>query len=204
MAACTNCQGTNADDAAVCVYCGQTLKKPGWWRRILDAFAGDQSLAHSEAGGQSLEHSEAGIKLQDQGRLEEAVAEFDEAIRINPELAAAYNNRAMACGEMGQYDKALADFSEAIRLESQDALYPNNRGGTYSEMGQFDRALQDFDEAIRLDPQLAAAYGNRALAYISLGMDAEAEEDLKRVEELREDTSELRGLIEEKKGQRPG
>jgi len=193
MTTCTNCQGSNTDDDAVCVYCGQTLKKRGWWRRILDAFAGDQSLAHAQAGN----------KLQEQGRFEEAVAEFDEAIRINPERAVTYNDRAFAHGEMGQHDKALADFSEAIRLEPQNAFYHVNRGGTHGEMGQFDRALEDEIEAIRLDTQLAMAYNNRAFTYTSLGMDAEAEEDVKRVEELGEDASELRDMIEEMKGQRP-
>jgi tetratricopeptide (TPR) repeat protein len=193
MATCTGCQGTNDDAATACIYCGQTLKKRGWWRRILDSLAGDQSLAHTRAGR----------KLREQGRIDEAIGEFNEAIRINPTLAAAFDNRAFAYLMRDQYDEAVADLNEAIRLNPQDAYYHNSRGGTYTEMGQYDRALKDLSEAIRLNPRLAAAYENRALTYTSLGRGAEAEEDVKQVARLGVDTSPLRKLIEDEKGQRP-
>ena len=159
MATCANCQGAIADEAAICVYCGQTLKKRGWWKRVIDVLVGDRDLEHCLAGAQ----------LQEQGRTEEAIEEFNKAIRLDPEMENAYILRASAYGEMGQYDKAF----------------------------------QDFDHAIRLDPLYRAIYDKRALAYTRLGMDTEAQEDVKRVEELGEDTVELRDLIDEMKGQRP-
>ena len=73
----------------------------------------------------------------------------------------------------------------------------------YGEMGQHDKALADLNEAVRLDPESAATYSNRSLTYTRLGMDTEAEEDIKRAEDLVDDASELRDLIEETKGQRP-
>ncbi len=193
MATCAKCQGANDDDAAVCIYCGQTFKKRGWWKRVFDAWAGEQDL----------EHCKSGAELQEQGRFEEAIAEFNEAIRINPKLEWAYVSRAFSYSEMGQYDRALQDCDQAIRLDPELENAYILRASAYSEMGEFDKALQDFDQAIRLDPQSVDTYHNRALTYTSHGMDAEAEEDVKRAEELGEDTTELRDLIEEMKERRP-
>src|SRR5882724_10035228 len=51
-----------------------------------------------------------------------AIADYNEAIRLDPKNAAAYNNRGFAYGQKGDYDKALADFSEAIRLKPDYAV----------------------------------------------------------------------------------
>ena len=194
MVTCTNCQGTNSDDATTCIYCGQTLnqtfKKRGWWRRVLDALIGDPSGKHFAAGHQ----------LVAQGRLGEAITEFNEVIRIDPKDAAAYYSRGLVYSEMGQYEKALEDSSEAIRLDPQLPEAYDARGLIYSQMGQYERALEDFGEAIRYNVSEMRQYQeasedfseviqsirdvqydnylNRSLAFDSLGRYEEALEDV--------------------------
>jgi len=52
-----------------------------------------------------------------------AIADFDEAIRLNPKAANAFNDRAIARRAKGDLDSAIADYSEAIRLDPKFASF---------------------------------------------------------------------------------
>ena len=52
------------------------------------------------------------------GRHADAIADYDEAIRLKPDLATAYLNRGVAKQKQGQYEAAAADCNEAIRLKT--------------------------------------------------------------------------------------
>ena len=69
-----------------------------------------------------------GLDHQEQGRLEEAIAEYDEAIKLNPEFAAALKNRGVAYGELGQVGRAIQDYQPVISLNSEDAVAYINLG----------------------------------------------------------------------------
>jgi len=118
-----------------------------------------------------------GHKYLDLKQHAEAIADFTEAIRLDPQFALAYNNRGFVYDQLGQHTEAIADYTEAIRLDPQFALAYNNRGAVYNALGQHTEAIADYTEAIRLDPQLMLAYNNRGSAYDSLGQYAEAVAD---------------------------
>jgi tetratricopeptide (TPR) repeat protein len=89
------------------------------------------------------------------------MADYNEAIRIDPKYAPPYINRGKARGDNGELDRAIADYDEAIRVDPKFALSYYNRGKTWSDKGELDRAIADYNEAIRLDPNFAVAYNNR-------------------------------------------
>jgi tetratricopeptide (TPR) repeat protein len=93
----------------------------------------------------------------------------NEAIRLNPQDAAAYKRRGIAWARKGNHDQAIADFSQAIRLIPQDAIAYYNRGTAWGRKGNTDKAIADYNEAIRLNPQVAAAYENRGFAWAAKG-----------------------------------
>ena len=93
------------------------------------------------------------------------ISYYTEAIRLKPDLAAAYNNRGNVRREKGDLDGALADYAEAILLDPQIAAAYSNRGLVrHEQKGDVDGALADFAEAIRLDPYDALFYHNRGNA----------------------------------------
>jgi tetratricopeptide (TPR) repeat protein len=103
-----------------------------------------------------------------------AIADYTEAIRLNPEFLSAFNNRGNARADQGDLNGAIADFSEAIRLNPQNVSAFNNRGFARAQQGDRAGAITDFSEAIRLDPQDAGAFNNRGFARFELGYYAAA------------------------------
>jgi tetratricopeptide (TPR) repeat protein len=95
--------------------------------------------------------------------LDGAIADYTEAIRLDPGNALAFNNRGSARNQKGDLDGAIADCNEALRLDPQLALALINRGTARMYKGDLDGAIADCNEAIRLDPKNALAYGNRGL-----------------------------------------
>ncbi len=99
-----------------------------------------------------------------QGRPGRALADLDEAIRLDPKYADPYTNRGDVWSQ-GDFDRAIADYDEALRLNSRSVLAFSHRGIAYYYKGDYDRAIADYDEAIRLNPKYAAAYTNRGRAW---------------------------------------
>ena len=100
---------------------------------------------------------------------EDCIFAYDQAIRLNPDYAAAYTNRGIEKHKLGRHEAALADHDEAIRLNPDYAAAYFNRGIAKHELGRHEAALADHDEAIRLYPDYAAAYFNRGIAKHELG-----------------------------------
>jgi tetratricopeptide (TPR) repeat protein len=126
--------------------------------------AKEQQAAAAEAPtvkGQELtaiEWFERGIRAAD---LEDQIRCYSEAIHLDPEYAAAFNNRGAARRNRGDMEGALQDYNEAIRLKRDMSEVFYNRGNILSGSGDLDGAIKDYDDAIRLRPNYAAAFNNR-------------------------------------------
>jgi tetratricopeptide (TPR) repeat protein len=81
-----------------------------------------------------------------------AIADFDEAIRVDPKCAPAYLARGRAWARKHYRERELADCSKAIRLDPNNAAYWVARGESWSAQGQHVAAMADYDEALRLEP----------------------------------------------------
>ena len=118
------------------------------------------SIGKSEAQ-QWYDH---GVGLQRRGQLDEAVQAYTEAIRFDPGLVQAYNNRGAANINLGKPELAIPDLDEAIKLRPNLAVAHSTRGMAHTSLGQLDRAVRDLNEAIRLNPKFADAYSGRGIA----------------------------------------
>ena len=100
----------------------------------------------------------------DAADLDEKLRFYSNAIRVQPDYVAAFNNRGNARREKGDMEGALQDFNEAIRLMPRLAIAFSNRGNARRDKGDLEGALQDYNEAIRLKPDYANAFHNRGIA----------------------------------------
>jgi tetratricopeptide (TPR) repeat protein len=109
-------------------------------------------------------HYNRGIAALDRGEFDEAIASFNEAIRLDRTDVWAYHARGTAWYAKAEYRKAIADLSEAIRLDPACARTYYDRGNAWYAVGEYKNAVADYDEAIRLDPDQAMTYYARGLA----------------------------------------
>jgi len=112
------------------------------------------------------------------GEHETAIADYDEAIKLDPKSASAYNNRGSARSDKGDVDGALSDFNEAIKLNARYASAYFNRGNIYAAQGEA-RALKDYDAAVKFNLRNVNAYIARGALLLASGATAKARADMR-------------------------
>ncbi|NEQ38648.1 MAG: tetratricopeptide repeat protein [Okeania sp. SIO3I5] len=125
-----------------------------------------------------------GLAYYKQGEYQQALAAYNQAIRLNPKFADAYYNRAIVYDDLGEYEKALADYNQAIQLNPKFANAYYGRGLAYYNQGKYEQALADYNQAIRLNPKFAEAYNNRGRVYYNQGNYQQAIADYNRTIQL--------------------
>ena len=63
----------------------------------------------------------------EQGNFDQAIADYDRAIELDPSLGTAYNNRGKFYSDQGNFDQAIADYDRAIELDPNHTMAYNNR-----------------------------------------------------------------------------
>jgi len=111
-----------------------------------------------------------GNAYQNKRNYDQAIADYNEALRIEPDSALVHNNRGAAYQHKGDYERALQDYDQAIRLDATSAMAFNNRGRAHHFKENYAQALRDYEEAIELDSDYALAFYNRALARFDQGL----------------------------------
>ena len=98
------------------------------------------------------------------GDTSEAIKDFNEALRLQPDNPFAYRQRGVARSSEGNYQEALQDLNKAIALQPDNAYAYVDRGIVEAMMGNRKAFIQDFDRALRLEPDSAAIYNKRGTA----------------------------------------
>ncbi len=131
---------------------------------LTDSYAPvDNLVAHLHLEKRALQEAEkhwsTGIKLDEEGKLKEAIAEYDKAIHLDPYLDQAYHNRSIAYLSLGQFQRALQDCNEAIRLNPGSAAAYFVRALVHTLLNMDAEAQQDVDWLVRLgeDPSFLQA-----------------------------------------------
>jgi tetratricopeptide (TPR) repeat protein len=92
----------------------------------------------------AIARNNRGIGHMQKGDLDLAMADFDAAIRADPEYTYAYDNRGAVWHERGQYDLAILDYNTAIRLDPSFLSAYLGRASAFEKMGNRQSARADY------------------------------------------------------------
>jgi lipoprotein NlpI len=125
------------------------------------AIIGDRN---EPARSRAVAHVNRGYEWATKGDLDRAIADYSEAIGIDPRYGSAYHRRGVIWQTKGDFDRALADHTTALRLGPTPGGH-TSRGNAWQAKGDIDRAIIDYGEAIRLEAQSVDAFYRRGLAW---------------------------------------
>ena len=116
-------------------------------------------LCYCEARGavdkeRSIFHYTTGCSYLEKGQWDKAIAEYNEAIELDPKYVEAYFNRGNAYDEKGQYKQAISDFTKAIEINPRFAEAYNNRALSSYFKREYDKAWEDVHKAQNLGYQV--------------------------------------------------
>jgi tetratricopeptide (TPR) repeat protein len=104
----------------------------------------------------SLLYTNRGVEYEIKKEFDKALADHDEAIKIDPKNWVAYNNRGNAYAGKHDYDHAVADYDEAVKLNPKYAEAYYNRGLAKRNKGNTAGADVDIAQAKTLQPGIGA------------------------------------------------
>jgi len=145
--------------------------QPEQIEEVLDNFC-DQVVVERVRSHSPLcaeDFNKLGINKAKERDFEGAIENFDRAIKINPDYADAYNNRASVRHELGDDPGAIEDYKEAILLNPHCAVYHNSLGIISYNSDDYRGARVAHTRAIQLNRGYAQAYNDRGFARLRLG-----------------------------------
>ena len=99
-----------------------------------------------------------GTALVEEGKLDEGLADFDMAVKLNPLFAQAHSNIGNGFALKGQTEKAISEYREALRLNPADVGTHNSLGSIWLRKGDLDKASAEFQNALAVDPANSVAH----------------------------------------------
>jgi len=107
-----------------------------------------------------MTYANRGFALYKLNRNDEALADLNKSIEMNPHVANTYNSRGLVLKELKKYEEAYRDYSKVIQLKPDFILAYNNRAIALIELKRIDEAVNDLRQAIAIKPDYAEATNN--------------------------------------------
>jgi tetratricopeptide (TPR) repeat protein len=150
-----------ADDRELCISGLEHDLRADACTRILDG----SSDPHIQAVAY-INRANARMRM---GNLDEALADADKAIALEPDLAGANGKRGIIHFAHRDMDKAIADFTAELARDPKDVETLVNRAVAYFEKDANAASIADMTAAIKLSPPTVMLYTHRAAMHLDSG-----------------------------------
>lgn len=128
------------------------------------------ALSYLRRGNEKLESTD----------YSEAIDDYNESLRLDPNNEEALLNRGIAQCSQGNYKKGMRDYNIFLSRNSQNASAFANRGWALSQLENYKDALSDYNKALELEPDYVHVLNHRAILYQITGEIEKAETDIQK------------------------
>jgi Flp pilus assembly protein TadD len=142
-----------------------TWQQLGYWKDNISLYQHTLQVTT----GNYLILNNYGIALADEGRFDEAILQYQEALRAWPKSATAHVNLGAALANQGKFAEAIGHYSEALHLIPDYALAHGNLGRALAHLGRIDEAIAHYEEALKIDPNFADVHLNLGILLVKKG-----------------------------------
>jgi tetratricopeptide (TPR) repeat protein len=135
------------------------------WRDSISLFTHTLEVT----GENPVIHTSLGVALATEGKADQAIAHYEEALRLEPNYPLAQNNLGVALASQGKTDQAVAHYEEALRLTPNYVEARENLGDTLFNQGKFEQSEAHYLEVLRLQPKSPETHGKLGMVAAELG-----------------------------------
>lgn len=160
------------------------LAQPSFSFPALPTVLGNNNQSAISSIKQAEAHNNSGVELAQQGKLTQAIAAFNQAIKIYPKFEKAHNNLGLALGSQNKFSEAAAAFKRALAINPQNFETYNNLGIALGSQGKLAEAIAVFNQAIQINPKDPTSRQNLGVAFWSQGKLPEAVASLQKAQDL--------------------
>ena len=141
---------TGSELAAVQLRVGRALRESGDSKAAIEMLS--QSINQQPT---AAAYTNRGIAFYDEAAIDKSIADYTEAIRLDPKNAEAFNNRAWTRYKTGDLKTSLEDADKAVELSANQSYVWDTRGHVHEALGNRSLAVRDYRQAVALDPSNA-------------------------------------------------
>jgi len=146
------------------------------WRRA-EAFRNNEALWRDTIAKNPdcwVACNNLGTLLQQSGKPEEALEEYNRALQLNPDFAEAHYNVGNIQSDAGKLEEAIAHYERAVQIDPRYAAAYNNLGNALLKLGKTQDAIARFEQAVQFKPNMVEAHYNLANVLLDEGRIQEA------------------------------
>jgi tetratricopeptide (TPR) repeat protein len=138
--------------------------------KLIESFGTAQQEIDTQKVPDTVEEwFDRGLQQANLGDLEGAIASWENALGLNPNLAQAWHNRGSALAHLGRLEDAIASYNKAVELNPNDAQAWNARAYALYNLRRWEEAIICWDKVIELQPNFHEGWYNRGCALENWG-----------------------------------
>ena len=121
--------------------------------------------------------NDLGAVFLGQGKVQEAMSQFEQTLRLEPDCAQAHNNLGIALAQTGSIEEAIAQCEQALQIKPDYAEAHYDLGVAFENVERETEAIDQYEKALRIYPDYVGAHVNLGNAFLRIGKVTEATEE---------------------------
>ena len=147
-----------------------TWKQVGYWKNSITLFERNLEFTSNN----HIAHTNLGAALNEEGRLEEAIAHYLKALQLRPDSAEAHNNLGLVLEKQGRRVEAIKHYYQALKYAPDSVVTIKNLAVSLDKSGQSAQAIQRYLHVLRINPDAAEVHYRLGIAFNKEGRTEEA------------------------------